>query len=417
MKQYRMLLPNGVRIVQEEVPYSRSVCFGLWMETGSAMEEKELSGISHFIEHMMFKGTKKKNAMQIAETIDRVGGELGAFTSREYTCFYTKVRDSYVDLAIELLAEMFFESLFEDEHIKKERKVIEEEIKMYEDTPDELVHDIFIQKIWNDHALGQPVLGSKEAIKRIGRKEINDFIRNKYSPSSMVLSFAGALKPEEILKSVDKLFGSYTQNTQPQRSESPVTRHIQWTQRRPLEQVHICIGAEALPYAHPKRHALYLLNAIMGGSMSSRLFQKIREERALAYAVYSYQVSFFSTGLFVVYIGTSAANYREAVNLVLEEFFNVKEKGVTEEELKKAKEQVKGNLVLKMEDTSNRMVRLAKLEIYFKEIFDLEKTLEEIDKVQKEDIKELSEEIFKKERIGIVSIGPIKKKDEGTIFL
>lgn len=417
MSQSRNIFKNGVRVVQERMPQSRSVSFGIWMGVGSSKEERTLSGISHFVEHMMFKGTKKMNATEIAETIDRVGGELGAFTSREYTCFYTKVRDCHVSIAVELLADMFFNSLFEAEQIEKEKRVIKEEIKMYEDTPDELIHDLFIQKIWDNHSLGQPVLGTKEAIDRINRESIKNFIGTHYSPECMILSFAGALDEEENIRIVERMFSDFTTSANAKKDDPPSCRQVQWSQRRPLEQVHVCIGTEALAYAHKDRYTLYLLNAIMGGSMSSRLFQRIREQRALAYAVYSYQICFASTGLFVVYIGTSANNYREVVQITLEEFFKIREKGVDDTELAKAKEQVKGNLVLRMEDTSNRMSRLAKLELYFKEVFDLDYSLKRIDDVRTEDVRELASSIFKKESIGIVSIGPIKRKDQNAIFL
>ena len=402
-------LPNGVRIISEEIPHVRSVSIGLWVGVGSRDEAPEINGMAHFIEHMMFKGTEKRSAKQIAEALDDVGGQLNAFTSKEYTCYYAKVLDEHLDVAVDLLADMFFNSQFQSEELDKEKNVIIEEIKMYEDAPDELVHDLFASTIWHDHALGRPIIGNQEVVNGITRDQMVDFYRQFYVPGSLVIAVAGNIKHEALVERLAPMFSGFQGQARPRNYQSPVARACTLGKQKDTEQVHLCLGTTGLPLDHEKTYTLHVLNSILGGGISSRLFQEIREERGLAYSVYSYHSSYRDAGLFSVYTGLSQKNLDEVVALVSKELKAIKNLGVLDEEIRRAKAQLKGSMFLGLENVSNRMSRLGKSELCLNRVTSSEEAAEKIDRVTKADIHQLAGELFIKEKFTVAAIGPEKQ--------
>lgn len=413
---YKEIFPNGIRVIIEEIPKVRSVTIGVWVSVGSKDETVQENGISHFLEHMIFKGTKSKTALQIAQTMDSMGGHIDASTGREHTCYYAKVLNKHLSPTIELLADIFFNSVFNPIEIEKEKQVVTEEIKMYEDTPDDLIHDLFIQTIWDKHPLGQPIWGNLKVIKNITQDELINFWTSRYTPYEIVIAVAGHIQKDEVINQIFKFFGNHTGLNWRTTSNIPELKSCSNFQFRKLEQVHLCLGTRGLPSTHEDRYVLKLLNLILGGGMSSRLFQKIREENALSYNVHSYPLSYKNTGALVVYVGTSPKNYKKTIHIILNEFSNLKNELVSEEELINAKEKIKGALCLNSEDTAYRMSRLAEQEIYFNKFFNIEKTLELIDKVNITDLKRVAQELFKNEYLCLTTIGPLSKRDWGIVL-
>lgn len=410
MKIQKETLPNGLRVITEEIPYVRSASIGVWVGTGSRQESEENNGISHFIEHMLFKGTSHRTARELAETIDSVGGQLNAFTAKEYTCYYAKVLDEHLPVAIELLADMLLNSLFTPEDTGKEKGVVIEEIKMYEDTPDELVHDLFAQAMWQQHPLGRTILGTVEAVNGLTRERVMDYFYSHYTPDNMVVAAAGNLSHQTVVEHVAgalaAIHGSRTAGAEePPRVSPRVTIRAKDT-----EQVHLCLGTRGVPQDHDDIYSLYLLNSILGGGSSSRLFQEIRETRGLAYSVYSYQSAYRDAGLFAVYAGVSPRYTDEVLRLILLEFARIKEEGVEPAELSRAKEQVKGNLVLSLESTSNRMSRLGKSELTLGRIITPEEVIDKIEAVKQADLQRLAGEMFDPSCLGLAAIGPLDRE-------
>lgn len=399
-------LANGVRIVTEEIPYVRSVSMGLWVGAGSRDENESNNGIAHFIEHMMFKGTAKRTAKGIAEALDAVGGQLNAFTSKEYTCYYTKVLDEHIDVAVDLLSDMYFNSLFREGDIDKEKNVIIEEIKMYEDTPDELVHDIFTSTLWTGHALGRSVIGTEEIIRTIDREKLLKFRDENYVPDSLVVAVAGNIKHEQIVAKLAPLFGTIKACTRERIYSQPVTECRISTKKKDTEQVHLCVGTPGLPMEHDDIYVLHLINSALGGGISSRLFQEVREERGLAYSIFTYHSSYRDAGLFSIYAGLSRNNLTEVLSLISAELKSVRKEGITAEELARAKEQLKGSVLLGLENVSNRMTRLGKSELSVNRVISVEETVQKINKVGFEDIKRLADIFFRGDNIVIACVGP-----------
>ncbi len=399
-------LSNGVRIVTEEIPHVRSVCLGFWVGAGSRDEDDSNNGIAHFIEHMMFKGTEKRTAKEIAETLDAVGGQLNAFTSKEYTCYYAKVLDEHLDIAVDLLGDMFFNSLFKEDDIEKEKNVIIEEIKMYEDAPDELVHDIFASTLWSGHALGRPVIGTEEIIKRLGREDLISFKDRFYSPDSVVVAAAGNVKHDEIIQKLGPIFEKLRTQPVERRYVAPKVHSSIQSRKKDTEQVHLCIGTPGLPMDHENTYVFHILNSVLGGGISSRLFQEIREERGLAYSVYTYQSSYRDAGLFSVYAGLSQNNLDQLISLVVREMKDFRLNGITKGELNRAKEQIKGSMYLGLENVSNRMSRIGKSELCLKRLVTIDEAVKKINDVTHESIKGLAEYLFRNEKIVVAAIGP-----------
>ncbi len=403
----KTVLKNGIRVITEEIPYLKSVSIGIWVATGSRDEEPHENGISHFIEHLLFKGTERRTAFDIAKEIDSVGGTLNAFTGREYTCFYAKVIDKNLPLAIDLLSDIFLHSLMDAKDVEKERMVILQEIKMVEDTPDDYVHDLFNRVCWGEHPLGFPIFGTSELVQSFTRDQIYQFLKENYQPNRIIICAAGNLEHQEVVDRIGETFGQLPESNtarERQRPQSISTANI-W--KRELEQVHFCLGTKGLQYNHSLRFASYLLNTILGGGMSSRLFQEIRENRGLAYSVYSYLPAYIDSGLVVVYAGTNESSFKEAMELILKEFNRLKAEPFKNGELETAKEQLKGNLLLSLESSDNLMTRLAKNEIYFGSYFPVEKVLKGIDEVKEEVVRSLARELFDERFFCLTVLGPM----------
>jgi len=410
----KTVLDNGVTIVTEQVSHVRSISLGAWIVTGSRDEDTEQNGIAHFIEHMFFKGTQKRSALDISKEIDSIGGVINALTSKEYTGLYVKVLDKNIDVAFDLLADIFLNSAFDPKEIEREREVIIQEIHLYEDTPDEHIQELFSKAFLRDHPLAQPILGNVETVGALNRENLISFLRHKhYDPSRIIIAATGNLNHEQIVDGFSKSFGALPKvegNSQPIRTPvEPVSSFS--LHAKDLEQVHLCIGTKGIQQDHSLRYAGYVLNTILGGSMSSRLFQEIREKKGLAYSIYSYFSSFFDTGFFAVYLGVSNKMAEEAIKVVLAELYKCKDNGISEAELRNAKEHLKGNTLLASESVDSRMTRLAKCEIYFNKFISLQEILESIDKVTVQDVKELGQTIFDRNYLSLAALGPVSQQN------
>jgi len=405
----RTILDNGIKVITEGIPYLKSVSIGVWVTTGSRDEQPDENGISHFIEHLLFKGTERRTAFDIAREIDSVGGTLNAFTGREYTCFYAKVIDHNLALAIDLLSDIFMHSLLDPKDVEKERMVILQEIKMVEDTPDDYIHDLFNRVCWGDHPLGFPIFGTTELVQSFHRDQICRYFKENYQPNRIIVCAAGNVQHQEVVDRIRETFGQIPNSDKARARLRPDSISTTNIRRRELEQVHFCLGTKGLQYNHSLRFASYVLNAILGGGMSSRLFQEIRENRGLAYSVYSYLPTYIDTGLFVVYAGTSEGSFKEVIGLVLKEFSRLKQEPFKNGELETAKEQLKGNLLLSLESSDNLMTRLARNEIYFASYLPVEKILKGIDEVGDEMVRSLASDLFDERFFCLTILGPMDR--------
>lgn len=386
-------LSNGLRIVAEEIPHVRSVSMGIWVHTGSKNESIQSNGISHFLEHMLFKGTKNRTARQLAESFDEIGGQVNAFTSKEITCYYAKVLDDHFSLSLDILSDMFLRSTFLEQEIEKEKKVIVEEIRMIEDTPDDIVHDLLAEASFAKHTLGLPVIGTTENVMQFSRDDLLHYQSSYYHPQNVVIALAGNL-PEDYLEQLEETFGSYRGEKSAKSAEIPrFTPNVQIKQKA-TEQTHLCLGLPGLAVDDPRIYQIILLNTILGGNMSSRLFQKIREDKGLAYSVFSYHSSYQKAGLFSIYAGTSHDQANEVIAHIDEIIQQLKTEGVKEEELRKSKEQLKANLMLGLESTNNRMSRLGRNEILINKHLSLDELVEQVSQILLDDINQLANEMF-----------------------
>ncbi len=404
---------SGMRLVTERMPWVRSVTLGIWVTAGSRDEQPKIAGASHFLEHVLFKGTKERTAREIAESFDIVGGDLNAFTAKEHTAFYARVLDGDLPMAVEHLCDMIQHSLIKSADLDAERTVILEEINMHEDAPDELVHDTFMQSLWPDDPLGRPVLGTVDSITGMTREQVRRFWKRHYVPGNFVVAAAGNLEHDQLEELVTSVMDTQetdegeTRGTTIQEGKIPVPVGGAHVRHRKTEQAHICIGTAGLPRSDPRRYAFGIVNDAIGGGMSSRLFQEIREKRGLVYSVYSYHSMFAQTGAFVVYAGTAPGRAHEVTTLITQELENVAEKGITEEELERAKSHMKGGMVLGLEETSARMNRLGKSEIAHGEVISLDEVLERIDAVNVDDAREVTADVLNRPR-SISVIGPFE---------
>ena len=399
-------LPNGVRVITEAMPHVRSISVGIWIGTGSRRENSEQNGISHFIEHMLFKGTTHRSAEDIARSVDSVGGNLDAFTAKELVCFNTKVLDQHLPLAFDVLADLVLNPAFRDEDIDKEKGVILEEIKMEEDSPDYLVHEIFSSNFWKDHPLGKPILGTRETVKRFDRQTIGDYYRAVYAPSNLLITAAGHLTHDALVTLVRQNFASLAPNGAPPADQVPATHaRIALRNKKSLEQVHLCLGVPSYPLGHQERFACYVLNTLLGGGMSSRLFQNIRERQGLAYAVFSELSPYRDTGCLSIYAGTSIESAGKVVESIVKEFRELKQDGVSAEELRRAKDHLKGSLMLSLESTSSRMSNLARQEMYFGRFFTLDELVESIEQVGAGDVQRIAQAFFAPKQIALPILG------------
>lgn len=400
-------LPNGVRVVSEAIPYVKSVTLGVWVGTGSRSETEHNHGISHFIEHLMFKGTANRSAKDIAEEVDAIGGQLNAFTAKEHTCYYIKVLDTHLELAISILSDMLLASKFDEEDINREREVVLEEVNMYEDSPDELVHDIHLEKIWPGHQLGSNILGSAASIKKFEQAMVRDYYGRFYTPDNFVIAAAGNLEHGKLLQLTERYFGKLAGHKGQAAVMPPELQPGYSVYSKDTEQVHLCIGMPGVPQGTPDVYGIHILNNILGGGISSRLFQAIREERGLAYSVYSYQTNYSDAGLFSVYAGTRPGNLAQVLELILQNIADLREQGIDEKTLAKTKEQLKGSLLLGLESSSSRMSRLGKLEISLGRYITLDEVVAKIERVTLDDIRRIATDLFDPQRMCFTALGPV----------
>ncbi len=409
----RAVLDNGIRVVAEKMSGVRSVSIGIWVNIGSRDEEPDEHGISHFLEHMFFKGTRKRSAKEIARKIDAIGGELNAFTSRETTTFYAKVLDDHLPHAVDILADNFHHSLFDAREIAKEKQVVTEEIKMVEDDPEDLVHELHTADVWKEHPLGRPILGTIQTISEMTRKKIVHFLKRTYDPEQIVISAAGNFTPTSLIKSLASAFGKYrAKEAQVSPRQPPRIQPSIQVKEKDLEQVHLCIGLPGLPDNHADRHALHILHTILGGSVSSKLFQEIRERRGLAYSIYSSLSAYQDGGLLTLYAATSAQNAPRVIELILKELRGLKEKGLDAVEMEEAKNHMKGNIMLSMESSSSRMSKLARNEIRFGRDFSLTELIRQINHVSKQQVHTLTQSLFDAKSLSFTALG---KVDTGVV--
>ena len=380
---------------------------GFWFDVGSRDEPRRLAGTSHFLEHLLFKGTEERTAKDIADAFDAVGGDVNAFTGKEFTCYYARVLDDDLGMALDVLSDMITGSLIVPEDFESERNVILEEIAMHEDSPDELVHDLFHRALLGDHPLGRPVLGFNETIAAVARDEVAEYWRDRYSPPNLVVAAAGNVDHDRLTGDVERLFASPRKGRKTLRADdAPVSLTGVDVHRRPTEQAHIVIGTEGLHRGHDDRHALSVVDTVLGGGMSSRLFQEVREKRGLAYAVYSYRSMFADTGTFAVYAGTTPQNAETVIDIIRSEFHKVVEHGITAAELQRAKGHIRGSLVLSAEDPGSRMNRLGRQQITTGEILSVDELIEIFDALDMDDIDRVVEEVLAPVRFRVSIVGP-----------
>jgi len=402
----REVLPNGLTVITEEMQHIRSVSIGIWIKTGSRDEDPQWNGISHFVEHMVFKGTKHRSAEDIARQVDSIGGNLDAFTAKECICFNVKVLDEHLPIAMDVLSDLVLNPVFDAHDIARERGVILEEIKMDEDSPDYLVHEIFTQNFWKDHPLGKPILGTKDTVKKFERDPVLGFYGQRFSPGNLIVCAAGNVKHEQFVELAVKHFQQMQPTKNGFHGPAPtIVPRIIMRNKKALEQVQICVGVPSHPIAHERRHASYILNTLLGGGMSSRLFQNIRERQGLAYSIYSDLNPYRDTGCLAVYAGTSRESASKVVQCIVSEFRKLKSEEVPEEELRRSKDQLKGSLMLSLESSTARMSNLARQEMYFDRFYTMDELIEKIEGVTAEELKELANEFFCTESIAVTVLG------------
>ena len=402
----RTVLPNGLIVLTERMDHLRSVAMGVWIKSGSRCEPAETNGISHFVEHMVFKGTRSRTAQRIAREMDSIGGNLDAFTSKETICFNVKSLADHVPIAMDVLADLVLNPIFALPDIERERGVILEEIKIDEDNPDVLVHELFTQSFWKGHPLGKPILGTTDTVRRLGQDQLFSYHNDRFHGGNMVFSAAGNLDHDQFIAAVAEKFAPLLKGPLPGELSAPQpSARIVLRNKRSLEQVQICLGVPAPPITDENRYTTLILNTVLGGGMSSRLFQTIREERGLAYSVYSDLSPYRDTGNLCVYAGTSADKALQVVELVLAELHSIKQTPISDEELKRAKDQLKGNILLGLESSSSRMANLARQEMYFRQFFTTDEIIARIDDVTADQVQTMAQRLFKPGSIAVALLG------------
>ncbi|HTM39413.1 MAG TPA: pitrilysin family protein [Terriglobales bacterium] len=402
----REALPNGLTIITEEMQHIRSVSIGIWIKSGSRDEDPKWNGISHFVEHMVFKGTKSRTAEDIARQVDSIGGNMDAFTAKECICFNVKVLDEHLPIAMDVLSDLVLNPIFDVKDIGRERGVILEEIKMDEDNPDYLVHEIFTQNFWKDHPLGKPILGTKDTVKRFEQPILFDYYGERFNPGNLVVCAAGHVDHRQFADLVVEKFQNLKPRSNGYHTAPPkINPRIIMRNKKALEQVQICVGTPAYPLAHPKRYGSYILNTVLGGGMSSRLFQNVRERQGLVYAIYSDLNPYRDTGCLSIYAGTSRESAPKVVGSIVAELRRLKNEPVPDDELRRAKDQLKGSLMLSLESSTARMSNLARQEMYFDHFFGLDELIERIESVTAEDVRATAEEFFRQEMLAVTVLG------------
>lgn len=402
----RTILPNGLIVLTERMEHLRSVAMGVWIKSGSRGEAPEINGISHFVEHMVFKGTRSRSAQHIAREMDSIGGNLDAFTGKETICFNVKSLADHVPIALDVLADLVLNPVFASPDIERERGVILEEIKIDEDNPDVLVHELFTQSFWKDHPLGKPILGTSATVARFDQPKLLDYHAGRFHAGNMVFSAAGNLHHDQFLADIGAKLGALQTRDAVADLPAPLSSaRILLRNKKALEQVQICLGVPAPPITDENRYATLILNTVLGGGMSSRLFQTIREERGMAYSVFSDLSPYRDTGTLCVYAGTSAGKALETIDLILIEFRKLKEEILSDEELTRAKDQLKGNILMGLESSNSRMANLARQEIYFGQFFSADEITARIDAVTADQIQAMAQRLFDSERIAVTLLG------------
>jgi predicted Zn-dependent peptidase len=408
---FKHTLDNGLSLIVEPIEGAVSVSVGLWIKSGSRHERDGQFGFAHFIEHMLFKGTKNYSARDIARIVDKVGGQHNAATNREYTCFYINVVSDHLALAVQLLAEMYYDSLFDPLDLEKEKNVVMEEIRMYEDTPDEFIHDLFIESMLKGHPLGHSILGTHTSIKHATRDSLVEFYERQYRNDNAILVIAGKLEENRAVDLFAENFSRHNGAAKPALQAPAVPTRIDYRHvEKNLEQIHFCLGTEGITRDDEDRWGLYILSTVLGGSMSSRLFQNIREKEGISYSIYSFHSSYSDNGIFGIYCATLPENYARAADLIVEECRNFLRSGISEEELQDAKDFMKGNLALSLESVEVRMGQLAKDEITFQRSFSFDDIIRLINGVTRDDFNRICRRIFDNKRLSVVSVGKFGRR-------
>jgi predicted Zn-dependent peptidase len=403
----RDVLPNGLRLLTERMPHVRSVSVGVWLARGSRHESDEQSGIAHFVEHMLFKGTATRSAEDIAQTVDSIGGQMDAFTAKEYASYYFKVLDDHLPLAVDLLADIVMRPAFTEDDIAREKKVVLEEIKMVEDTPDDLVHELFTESFWRGHALGRPILGTRDTVESFTREALRDYFVDTYAAPNLIVAAVGNIEHAQVRELVMRAFEGLPPTSRPVTENPPVVVPDTLVRNKELEQSHICLGTSGYQQDHTDRYVSYVLNTILGGSMSSRLFQNVREKRGLAYSVFSGLSAYRDTGSMTIYAGCSNDAVGELIDVVVAELRRLKEEPLPEPELRRSKDHLKGSLMLNLESTSSRMSHLARQEIYFDRQFGLDDTLAGVERVTADDLQRVAHDLFADGSLGATVLGAV----------
>jgi predicted Zn-dependent peptidase len=405
----RTILPNGLIVLTERMEHLRSVAMGVWIKSGSRAEEAEINGISHFVEHMVFKGTRNRSAQRIAREMDSIGGNLDAFTGKETICFNVKSLAEHVPIALDVLSDLVLNPVFASGDIERERGVILEEIKIDEDNPDILVHELFTQNFWKDHPLGKPILGTSATVARMDQPTLLNYHAGRFHAGNMIFSAAGNLHHDEFVQALSEKFATLRTlqpGMIPAELPAPLSMaKILLKNKKALEQVQICLGVPAPRVADENRFATLILNTVLGGGMSSRLFQTIREERGMAYSVFSDLSPYRDTGALCVYAGTSAGKALECIDLILCEFAKLKQEPLSEEELTRAKDQLKGNILMGLESSNSRMANLARQEMYFGQFFASEEIIARVEAVEATQVQRMAQQLFDPERIAVTLLG------------
>lgn len=409
----KITLDNGLRIVTEYIPHVKSVSIGLWVEAGSRKEETQNNGVTHFIEHMLFKGTESRSAKDIAESIDNIGGQINAFTSKECTCYYAKVLDRHLSTAIEVLSDMFFNSKFDEEEILKEKGVVFEEIKMYEDSPEDLVYDLLSETFFENHPLGLPILGSNQTLSSLNKDDIIDYYKKHYTPENTVISLVGNFDSNEAISLIKNYFDSWESEKKYVQDNGKLKLYPKIiSKKKDIEQLHFCLGMEGIPNGDDDLYPLLIANNVFGGGMSSRLFQTIREEKGLVYSIYSYLSTYKDTGLFSIYAGLNPDNLLTASKIIKNNIETIKKSLLSKEEILKSKEQLKGNYILGLESTSSRMTSIGKSELLLGKITSPQEVLDKIDNVSLNDIERVIKKVFDNSKYSITFVGNIKDEEK-----
>jgi predicted Zn-dependent peptidase len=403
----REVLPNGLRLLTERMPQVRSVSIGVWLARGSRHEPQERGGIAHFVEHMLFKGTGTRTAEDIAQAIDSVGGQMDAFTAKEYASYYIKVLDEHLAFALEVLSDIVMNPRFSADDIEREKKVVLEEIKMVEDTPDDLVHELFTENFWADHPLGRPILGTKETVESLDAEALTRYFRGAYTAPHLIVAAVGNVDHARVRDLVARTFAALPTETTPVAEAPPRVVPCTIIRNKELEQSHVCLGTAGYRQDHKDRYSSYVMNTVLGGSMSSRLFQNVREKRGLAYAVFSGLSAYRDTGSMTIYAGCANDAVGELIDVVIGELRRMKEEPLPDAELRRAKDHLKGSLMLNLESTSSRMSHIARQEIYFDRQFGLDETLEGVERVTPDDIQRVARDLFASDALAATVLGAV----------